>query len=52
MSGFRFVFIMLISLTYGDMESHRGPRRRDSCFGIPLEFKQYDCTQFQKDKPS
>ena len=52
MSGFRFVFIMLISLTCGDMESNPEPRRRDSCFGMSLEFKQYDCTQFQKDKPS
>ena len=30
-SGYRFVFIMLILLTYGDIESNPGPRRCDSC---------------------
>ena len=35
-SGFCFVFIMLILLIYGDIESNPGPRRRDSCYSFSI----------------
>ena len=37
--GFRFVFIMLILLICGDIESNLGSRRRDSCY----DFSVYHC---------
>ena len=33
-SGFRFVFVILILLTYGDIESNSGPRKRDSRYNF------------------
>ena len=35
-SGFRFASIMLILLTYGDIESNPGPKRSDSCYNFPI----------------
>ena len=34
--GFRFVFITLMLLTCGDIESNPGPRRRDSCYNFSV----------------
>ena len=33
-SGFCFVFVMIILLTCGDIESNTGPRRWDSCYNL------------------
>ena len=35
-SGFRFTFIMLILLTWGDIESNPGPRRCNFCYNFQL----------------
>ena len=35
-SGFRFVFVMLILLTCGDIESNPGRRIRDSCYNFSV----------------
>ena len=35
-SGFRFVFVMLILFTCGDIEPNPGTRSRDSCYNISV----------------
>ena len=54
-SGFRFVFVMLILLTLGDIESNPGPRRRDSCYNFSIchwNLNSMTAHNFEKIKPS
>ena len=50
-SGFRFVFVMLILLTCGDIESNPGPRRHDPCYNFSVchwNFNSMTAHDFEK----
>ena len=48
----RFVFVVLLLFSCGDIELNPDPKKRSSYYNLPLEFEQHHCTQFCENRSS